>query len=134
MVTPITKSRVIIIKDKKVLLIRRHKNGDHYYALPGGTVEKNETIEETAIREIKEETNLDIALGKKIFESSTGQQSYHYYFLAKSFKGDIKLGGPEIERQSKNNQYNLEWVSVEKLDKIDLLPVAIKGIIKENSL
>ena len=127
----IVKSRVIIIENKKVLLIRRYKNGNHYYTLPGGMVEKGETIKNAAIREIKEETNLDIVLGKKIFRSNTKKQSHRHYFLVKSFKGDLKLGGPEIKRQSANNQYFLEWVKIEKLDKIDLLPIAIKKIIKE---
>lgn len=44
----------------KILLIR-HKNGGHW-AFPKGHVEKKETEEETALREIKEETGLKVKL------------------------------------------------------------------------
>lgn len=44
----------------EVLLIR-HKNGGHW-AFPKGHVEKGETEEETALREIKEETGLKVKL------------------------------------------------------------------------
>jgi len=36
------------------------------YAQPGGFVEDNETVEEAAIREAKEETNLDVTLIKTV--------------------------------------------------------------------
>lgn len=47
---------VIVFKDNKVLLVR-HNLGR--YGLPKGHVEENETEKETALREVKEETNVD---------------------------------------------------------------------------
>ena len=44
----------------KVLLVKNH-NG-RYWSFPKGHVEKGETEEETAIREIKEETGLDVEI------------------------------------------------------------------------
>jgi argininosuccinate lyase len=49
----------IIEKDNKVLLISR-KNYPFGYALPGGYVDYNESVEQAVIREMKEETNLEI--------------------------------------------------------------------------
>lgn len=54
---------VIVTKEKehpKVLLIKHH-NGDHW-AFPKGHVEGTETEEETALREIMEETHLTVEL------------------------------------------------------------------------
>ena len=42
-------------KLKSILTIYRYKNGQHYYVLPGGQIEKRESPIEAAIREIKEE-------------------------------------------------------------------------------
>lgn len=49
----------IIINDKKQILLQRRVDNDKW-GLPGGCQEIGETFEETVIREVKEETNLDV--------------------------------------------------------------------------
>ncbi|HPF83210.1 MAG TPA: NUDIX domain-containing protein [Bacilli bacterium] len=51
-----------ILKDNKVLLIKS-KKGE--YGFPKGHIEYGETEEETAIREVKEETNISININSK---------------------------------------------------------------------
>lgn len=54
----ITTSNIIITnKHKGILLVKRAKGPDagNLWSLPGGTCQKDETVEETLIREIKEE-------------------------------------------------------------------------------
>ena len=54
---------VVILYNGGVVLIRRkHEPFKGHYALPGGFVEYGERVEETAIREAKEETGLDVKL------------------------------------------------------------------------
>lgn len=48
----------IIINDKKQILFQRRVDNDKW-GLPGGCQEIGETFEETVIRDVKEETNLD---------------------------------------------------------------------------
>ncbi len=48
-------------KGQREILLIRHKNGGHW-AFPKGHVEKKETEEETAEREIREETGLKVKL------------------------------------------------------------------------
>ena len=59
-------ARAIIFQDGKLLVFFRRKIRDGietiYYAIPGGHVEGEETCEETVIRELKEEMNLDIEI------------------------------------------------------------------------
>lgn len=60
-------SAVIVVNDGKYLLAERNKeNYNGYWIIPGGGVKFGETIEEAAIREIKEETNLDVEIIKLI--------------------------------------------------------------------
>ena len=116
-------SRAIIIHDNKLLVFFRRKfiNGKEitYYAIPGGHLEDSETLEETCIREIKEELNLDISLlgylGKLVVDGIE-----EYYFHAKIIGGEICFGGEELERQSYDNYYEIRWISINDIDNSDI--------------
>ena len=62
----------IIVKDEKVLMVKQVKG---FSGFPKGHVESNETEIETAIREIKEETNIDVTLNEN--------KSYRIYYNPK---------------------------------------------------
>lgn len=60
-------SAIIQRTDKKILLLKRANNPlKNYWCLPGGIIEYDESPEQSVIREIKEETNLDITINKLI--------------------------------------------------------------------
>lgn len=118
-------SRVIIVNKGKILLIHRFKDNKEYYVLPGGTIEEGESPEEAAVREAKEETNFDIELDSLLWKSNEivkGEERLGNYFLVKNFKGELKLGGPEAKKQSKDNTYLFEWFPVADLNKILFFP------------
>ena len=67
--TNIQKAVDAIIDDNQgniILIKRKYPPYKDYYALPGGAVEKRETLKQAVIREIKEETNLDIEIDDKV--------------------------------------------------------------------
>ncbi|MFW0108995.1 NUDIX hydrolase [Rothia sp. P7181] len=51
---------VAIVCNNRVLLVRRHDNGK--WTLPGGTLEMTESMPQCAVREIKEETSIDVEI------------------------------------------------------------------------
>ena len=53
---------VFICKEESILLVRQNYT-KKYWSLPGGVMEAGESLDQTAIREVKEETGLDIRLG-----------------------------------------------------------------------
>jgi ADP-ribose pyrophosphatase YjhB (NUDIX family) len=55
---------IIEIESKGIVLIKR-KNPPYGWAIPGGFVDYRESLEEAAVREAKEETNLDVKLIKQ---------------------------------------------------------------------
>lgn len=128
-----TRATVLIKKEDKILLIHRIKNGEEYFVLPGGGVEEGESFLKTAIREAKEETGLDVVLDKKLWDYwQDSFEEKHEIYLVTKFSGTLTLGGPEAERNSKENYYNLEWHSVNDLDKILIYPEGTKENIIYN--
>ena len=61
-----TVGALIINNKKEILLVKSHKWLNNKYSVPGGHVEIGESFEEAIIREVKEETGLDI-VPKRLF-------------------------------------------------------------------
>lgn len=88
----------MIIQDGKVLLIKRGKEPfKGKWALPGGHVNYNEKVENTAVREAKEETNLDVEPTRLVgVYSDPGRDPRGHYitimYLCKILGGKVKAG------------------------------------------
>ena len=100
-----TTAAVVEFPDKRILLVKRHTVPfKGYWALPGGRVEAGETVEQTVIREVKEETGLDAEIVKKIGEyrekGFKDGVKYDYSpacFLVRPVAGEIRRQESEIE-------------------------------------
>ncbi len=68
-----------VLHDDKILMVH-HQNGSHtYWTLPGGGVDEGETLEQAAIREVKEESGLDVTVAELLFmEEYEFGRSYCY--------------------------------------------------------
>lgn len=93
-------------KNREYLLIC-HKNGNHW-AFPKGHVEAMETEEETARREIQEETGLSVALDTGIrlvttYAPKPGTQKDVVYFAAKAGYEDLNMQEAELR--------DIQWLS-----------------------
>lgn len=94
---PACASAVAIVKDGKLVLVKRgvppHRGS---WCLPSGFEEYDESPEETAVREAKEETNLDIrllGLYKTYFsDSHPGKNTVVHVYLAEAVGGEMKPG------------------------------------------
>ncbi|OIO19849.1 MAG: DNA mismatch repair protein MutT [Candidatus Magasanikbacteria bacterium CG_4_10_14_0_8_um_filter_32_14] len=117
----------IIIKNNQILLMHRFWQGREYFVIPGGGIEDGETVEEAAIREAKEETSLDVILGDKFCEFyNEFDKRRNIYFLVTKFSGEIKLGGPEAEKNSEDNKYVLEWHDWSEIQNLNIVPEELK--------
>ena len=112
-------ARAIIIKDDKLLVFFRRKIREGkeitYYALPGGHVEGDDSFEDTVIRELKEEMNLDIEIIDYLGKLLVDNREEHYYH-AKIVGGELQFGGEELERNNDNNYYEIRWLPISELD------------------
>lgn len=119
---PIPVVRVIIENENnEILLLKR--NHDTYaggkWCLPGGKVDYYNTIEETCIGEVKEETNLNIIesnLEFLLYQNNLPKKNdkVHYisfYFSTKKYGGSLKINSESCD---------YDWVDLSKLDNYDI--------------
>lgn len=91
----------------EILLIRHIKSG--YWSFPKGHVEAGETEAETAMREIKEETNIDVLIDTGFretvsFSPRRDTSKTVVYFVAKALNSDTKPQEEEISE--------IRWVEI----------------------
>jgi len=120
-----------IINDGKIAMIYNVRPGRNFWTLPGGGIEKNENLEEAAIREAKEEANLRIKIIRYLYkkEYSEGTQ---YCFLAETLHPEeIKHGtDPEvnIEEQSITKA---EWIKISDVKDDSQVTLVLKELTNE---
>lgn len=95
-------AKAIIQKDSKILLVKQTRPGRYYWDLPGGKLEYGERLEETVKREVKEETGLEVSVGRLAgvwqFYSPTNKHQLicpTYYCETSSYEVDIMHNVPE---------------------------------------
>src|ERR1700722_9915267 len=98
---PTTRISVIAIEDEKILLVKHRKGNQQYWVLPGGRLEYGETFADCAVRELKEETGLEIEVERFIFlsEAIAPDRSRHIvniYVKAKIIGGKLQLGDEPV--------------------------------------
>jgi 8-oxo-dGTP diphosphatase len=118
----------IIVRGDLLLTIHRRKHCTEYYTLPGGGVERGESVAEACVREIREETGLVATIGDRLLTLENAGRT-EYYFAADAPAGEVLLGGEEAEANSPVNQYTLTWLPLDELAAIDLKPVAAKELL-----
>jgi ADP-ribose pyrophosphatase YjhB (NUDIX family) len=75
---------IIEIESRGIVLIRR-KNPPYGWALPGGFVDYGESLEEAAVREAKEETDLDVRLIEQFHTYSDPKRDPRHHSISTAY-------------------------------------------------
>jgi ADP-ribose pyrophosphatase YjhB (NUDIX family) len=108
----------LILKDGCLLLIRHqwHQTGDGYWVIPGGGIEPDESEEECVIREMKEETSLDVEIERLLWDepfATDGEYKWQKSYLCRPVGGEAAPGyEPEIEAAENYAISEVRWIDL----------------------
>jgi 8-oxo-dGTP diphosphatase len=124
---PLVAVGAVVFKNNCVLLIRRGQApSEGLWAIPGGSVEIGETLQQAAEREILEETGLNIRAGKPIYtfdvieHDPEGKIRFHYVIIdlaAEYISGQPAAGDDAADAR---------WVSASELNALEVSPPTLK--------
>jgi mutator protein MutT len=118
----------VVVVTGRVLLVRRGKAPLlGRWSIPGGTVELGETLEQALVREMGEETGLEVEPIEMLtvfdrIEREGGEVVFHYVivdYLCRHLSGEARAGSDARE---------VAWVRPEELDRYDLTPKAVEVV------
>ena len=118
---PITGIGAVIVHDGKILLVKRGSEpGKGKWSIPGGLVELGETVKETVVREVKEETGLDVDVRNLIDVvdnlETDGKGKLRYHFIIIDFLASLKQGSLKAE----SDIVEAKWVPLTRVEKLNL--------------
>ncbi|WP_391115959.1 NUDIX hydrolase [Psychrobacillus sp. L3] len=117
--------------EQNVLMVKNKGTGSSYYTPPGGAVEKGETLIEGAIREVKEETGLDVhvdgvfSVGEAFFEER-GHHAILFTFVGKIIGGKIEISFPEEIEE-------VTWMDLKQAEKYIHISSGFEGLIMDRN-
>jgi 8-oxo-dGTP diphosphatase len=118
--------KALIKKDGLLLVLKRAMNEKSFpglWDLPGGRLEQGENLNQSLLREVKEETNFEIKVLDLIFAFSSEVKNGFAVYLAYNvdvLSGEIKLCYED------HSEY--AWVTKEELLKLEVTPVLKYGL------
>ena len=118
-----------IIKNNanEILIVKRHpksKTDPEMWELPGGKVEKGEFFADALVREIKEETNLDVNVGdfaEAIQNDYMHKRTVQVMMYLDDVKGDVKLSDEHTDWM---------WADLEKIKGLEI-STSLKKVLEK---
>ena len=119
----------VIVNNGKILLMHRINNGKEYHVFPGGGVENGETVGQAVLREVQEETSLEVKIEKLLYHHILDDNTEQFFYLCRYISGEPKLGdGNEARAMKESNTdfYDPMWYEIGELPQLLLYPLEIR--------
>ena len=128
--SPVVGASVLLHRaDGKVVLVKRSREpGKGRWALPGGITKWGERVEETAVREVREETGLDVRLlelvGVYDIIEKDRENRARFHYVTVCFKGE-RIGG---RLRVGSDVENAKWFGPKELNEEMLTDCTLRAL------
>ena len=88
----------VLVEENRILIVRQEVNPTRGWSLPGGRLEPGETLDEAMVREMKEETGLDVSVGRLLYIAEKPEDGLlHVTFELGREGGELQLPTNEFD-------------------------------------
>jgi len=134
---PRVSARALIIRDHTVLVSTYVDERGVWHVLPGGGQRRGETLHENLVREIREETSLDVEIGRlrwvREFISSRHPESLldpSFHQVELTFECTITPGAEAyLGTEPDPGQTGLDWLPMDSLTSVRFYPQTVASIL-----
>ena len=119
--------RAIIIRDGKLVVMKRVRNDNLFYVFPGGGLEGKETPEQCCKREVMEEFGIEVKPRKMIYYTKQANL-IQGYFVCDWISEEIHKTDAEeysIKDPTEYGTYEPTTIELKDIDKYNLLPTEV---------
>lgn len=111
----------------EILILKRHpksRTDPEMWELPGGKVEAGEYFDDALVREIKEETNLDVEIGdfaEAVQNDYSHKRTVQLIMYLDNVKGDVKISDEHV---------GWMWADLEKIKTLEI-STSLQKVLKK---
>jgi ADP-ribose pyrophosphatase YjhB (NUDIX family) len=118
----------LIIHDGRVVLVRHRHRSHRYHLLPGGGVGFRETLAQALVREVAEETGLEVEVGAPVLISDLVDPAARRHVVNITFRAHI-TGGSITDAPADRRVEAVDLVDPEGIASLDLRPPMADAIL-----
>jgi 8-oxo-dGTP pyrophosphatase MutT (NUDIX family) len=124
------RAQCLVVRDNKILMVK-HKQGDaEWYCSPGGGIEKGETPEQAAVRELQEECNVSGTIIKKTSEYvDPYDDSNFFYTYHIDIGSETPCLGHDPKERKTHSLVEVRWMSLNEISELSRAFLWASGLV-----
>jgi len=124
------RAQCLVVRGNKILMVKHKQGDDEWYCSPGGGIEKGETPEQAAIRELKEECNVLGTIIKKTSEYADPYDDENFFYTYHIDIGEqVPSLGYDPEFTANPILTEVRWMSLDEISEIDRAFLWASGLL-----
>ena len=123
-----SRAQCLVHKEKRILMVKHRHKGEEWWCLPGGRIEADETPEQAALRELREECRVQGTIIRPTSVVTFALNDQYYTYLIEIGTQVVSLGSdPEL----KANQVlvDVAWIGLNELTERDRVFLWTAGLL-----